>query len=187
MKRLLLILSICLFVVLVHNELYAQHQTFLGINLGGNSELFKYELKQKGFYESRKEGYDCLYGQFLGVNCRLWILENEYNVEKVTLNYRYDEKHSYEKAKSMVLGLTQIICKELQKENEKYFLEEGVWIVGYYKSTFIYLKNGYYEVSAVCLDDDWIVSVSVVDSPNYILFNMHLQQEKSSSNKKNSR
>lgn len=169
------------------NSLFAQHQTFLDVELGKNTELFKYELKQKDFYESNEINYDCLYGTYLGVNCRVWIKEENYAVKELVINYRYDEWEnlSYEKAKSMAEGVVKILLMELQENNKKYFVVEDTPILGTTRGTIIWLENGWYTIhidgSWSDLNRNWMVFIRVRDEPDNAVYNYNLQQEKKKS------
>ena len=184
MKRIFFTLIVLFGIFIVpSNTIWAQHQTFMDVELGGNPELFKYELKNKGFYESNKENYDCLYGKFLGVNCRVWVSEENNVVKKLVINYRYDEwdNLSYEKAKSIAEGVVMILLKKLQEKNKKYFVVEDAPILGSTRGTIIWLKNGWYTVhidgSWSDLKKNWMIFIRVHDEPNNVIYNYHLQQE----------
>ena len=174
----------CALVLITPVSLYAQHQTFLGVELGGNPELFRYDMKKKGFYESQKENYDCLYGKFLGVDCRLWIHEKNHVVQKLVINYRYEENMSFERAKSLAEGVAMIICKELQEKNIKYFLTVTDSKLGPYvdSPTIIHLENGYYQIhfdgSMSNFEQGWSVFVSLFDFPEEVVYSIMLQREK---------
>lgn len=185
MKKVLFTLTVLLCIVLMPaNTIWAQHQTFLDVELGGNAELFKYELKKKGFHESNKKNYDCLYGIFLGVNCRIWVHEKNNVVKKLVINYRYDEwdNLSYEKAKSIAEGVVMILLKELQEKNIKYFVDEDTPILGSARGTVIWLENGWYTVhidgSWSDLNENWMIFIGVCDEPDNIMYNHYIQQEK---------
>ncbi len=182
MKKLFLICATICALGLFSQSLFAQHQTFMGVELGGNPELFKYEMKQRGFYESNKEGYDCLYGKYLTVDCRLWVKEENNVVKELVLNYRYEENMSEARAKSVAEGVVMIICKELQERKIKYFVVEDTYILGSSKGTVIRLENGNYGIRAdgsiTNSKEDWMVFVSINDMPNNPLFEHRLQQEK---------
>lgn len=189
MKKVFLILTFLFGVVLMPSSIiWAQHQTFLDVEMGGNPELFKYELKQKGFYESDKENYDCLYGKYLEVNCRVWIHEENYTVKKLVINYRIDEweKLSYEKAKSIADGVVKILIKELQKNNKKYFVIDDTPILGSVRGTIILLENGWYtvHVDGSWSESDWMVFIGVDDEPDNAIYNYMVQQENEQAKRK---
>ena len=59
MKNIIIALILVFGQTIIHcNNLHAQHQTFLGVELGKNPELFKYNLIQKGFRENSESNYE---------------------------------------------------------------------------------------------------------------------------------
>ena len=191
MKR-LIIIGFAL-VLMTPISLNAQHQTFLDVEMGGNPELFRYEIKKKGFHENQNGDEDALYGNFLGTNCCLWISEKNHEVQKLVINYKYDEwrKLSYEKAKSIAEGVVMIICKELRENDTKYFLYEdksGLGpLVG--KESLIQLENGWYQISIdgsmSDLKQGWMVFVCLYDAPENAIFYTLLQTFQKHENEKN--
>lgn len=163
------------------NSSFAQHLSFMGIELGCNSEYFTYELKKKGFSEENKENLGCLYGKFLGVDCRLWVYEDKGLVKKLTIAYRFKEDFGYEKAKTIVEGVTMILCKEFDEGNIKYFAFKDPSASG--DGTVIHLENGWYNITSdgswLSYDKGWRVFIKVYDEPDDVIFKANKYHEES--------
>lgn len=163
-------------------KLVAQHQTFLGIELGGNPEVFKYELRKKGFVENEDKYDGGFYGKYLGVPCRIAIHENNGKVEKIYIRYRYGSDFSEKEALSIAEGVVMIICNELKAENINYDVVKDVPISGTCDGTVIMLSNGEYEIFTDGLWSDlyhnWDVGIFVVDIPNHPIYEARKEMQK---------
>lgn len=186
MKK-IVILLLYLFISVSYSTLLAQHQSFLGIELGGNPELFKYELKKRGFVENEDKYDGGFYGKYLGVPCRLAVHERNGKVEKVFIRYRHGSDFSQEEATSIADGVVMIICSELDADKIDYDVIKDVPILGTCKGTEILLCNGEYEVFTdglwTDLYHDWEVGIFVVDIPNHPIYEARKEMQKSTQTK----
>lgn len=179
MKRTILTCMISIISMIFCNSSFAQHLSFLGVELGCNSEFFIYELKKKGFSDENKENLGCLYGKFLGVDCRLWVYEEKGVVKHLTIAYRYKEDFGYERAKTLVEGVTMILCKEFDERKIKYYAFKDPSASG--DGSDIHLENGWYNITSdgswSALDKGWRVFVKVYDEPDNMVFKANMHQE----------
>jgi hypothetical protein len=165
---------VLLLLLMGFSPLCAQHITFKGLELGGNPEMFSYELKGLGFIEGKIGNYPYLVGDFLRSNCKVFINEENGLVSYLFIDYRFDEDFSKSKADNVAKGVVEILIGELSKLKQRIFVYDDVPLWGSVYGTRIDVKHGWYEIMIDGSRDDyehkWRVIVRVFDFPNNPLY-----------------
>lgn len=152
---------------------YGQHLKFMDVELGQNTEYFKYKLSQKGFTPGKGEYQDFLFGLYLVRESRIYCRESNGTINEVFINYGSKNNYSYSEAIRLKKGIVDILSEELKKTGRVVHLRD-VATIGSCIGDVFHVKDGYIMVYTDGIDNCQVV-VRYFDSPDNVIYKMNIK------------